>query len=219
MSRKKPKTVSTVRHANTGIEIEIKMDMDSLDFSALMPDGSTLSGKEGKALENTVRVWLRENLTLEWHDVIEVKMLSPFSSASNSFVGLDVARFHWAEKIGGQSARYVRAEWGRRPHDTENMFGRSDPCGWRWVKELYFRYEVFSPPCRGDTGHNEGIYYIVYTDELWAGLVKTVETIREIKARLREILDDQEKGHAYLAAIGANLLLALPATVTVKSDE
>jgi hypothetical protein len=50
--RKKPKVVDYVEHVKSGVKVAIKLDPDSLTFVAEMPDGETLTNKDGKALKS-----------------------------------------------------------------------------------------------------------------------------------------------------------------------
>lgn len=204
MSRKKPKVVHVVEHKNSGLKVEIKMNPDTLAFSALMPDSTELSSVNGKELARDVHIWLTKNTTLEWRDVIEVESLSPFGNTDDNFVGFEIERFHWAKKCDGG---FVRCQWLHRPDDIDT-FPQPHKCGFTYVKPFNLRNNDFDPPCFIEEYHK--YYYIPHNEELWAGLEQMLKAIHEIKVRLNEMLADPAEGHAYLAIVGANILKALP---------
>lgn len=216
MSRKKPKVVDTVKHTDSGISVDILLEPDDLTFRAKLPDDTWITHSEAAALRREVNQWLNANLVLEWHSAIAVKVLSPFSMTERTgdFVGFTIDRFHWAKKLTGHN-HYVKTRWLHRPDDEDNRgWGeRGKKCGWTFVQEFWTSQREFNPPCRLEKDFDRGVYYIPYSEEIWLGLEKMLEGIREINERLNDMLADPEQGHAYLAQVGASILKALPEKV------
>ena len=204
--RKSPKKVNEVAHKQSGVTVDIKLDHETLIFSAKLPDDTTISNKDGEALKREVMQWLHKNMKLEWYAAIEVTPLAPFAASKEAdhFVGFSLRRFYWAKKLDGKG--YMQVDlWEHDPRIEEKP--------WSWSKSFAPMIEGnadFQPPTKSHRSLRADVYYLVYEEETWIGLCQMVEAIQQLNRRLHDMLSTEE-GHALIAQVGANILKALPA--------
>jgi hypothetical protein len=202
MSRKKPKVISIVKHPRAGISVDIYLNHESLTFSATVA-GELIAGTDGKDVER--RVWraIEASMELDWQPVIEVHTLHPFASTDEDFVGIEIDRFYVA--VRKTDGRLLESAWSTDGHASftyAKTFGKWSARDGEWKL-----------PCNDGNGRpslmDGTLYFMAYTDELWAGLEQLIAAIRALRARLDTLLATAE-GQAMIATVGAQLLKLLP---------
>jgi len=203
MSRKKPKVISTVKHPRAGMSVDIYLDAESLTFSATVA-GEIISGKDGKDVER--RVWraIEASMELDWQPVIEVHTLHPFAVTDEDFVGIEIDRYYVA--VRKTDGRLLEARWST---DGQATFADAKTFG-KWNPTSEGEWKL---PCNDGNGRpslmDGTLYFMAYTEDLWAGLEQLIAAIRALRARLDTLLATAD-GQAMIATVGAQLLKMLP---------
>lgn len=203
--RKKKRVVDTVT-SKAGYSIDIMFDpnADALDFSSDF-GGLSISSRDA----NVVKKWAYKQLKtapgLEWHKVIKVVMLMRHQYSATRTVGFSLDRFYYSTAHNGQLRQ---CSWPRPSTFDQDqkvdLVRSSTRFHWNNING------PFDPPMTIPGSFNRPETYLVYTEELWAGLKQLQDAIGQLRDRLNELISSQT-GHEQIARVGRDLLKMLPA--------
>lgn len=210
MAKMVGRVVGEVKHAVSGIKVEIRLYKKELLFYADYA-GTRFQNTDSKALNRQVLEYINQTYSLTWIPAIQVKETTPFAEQHHTqadYMGLAISRFYYAYTAN----RWLRQEnwnyYNLPSTDKTKVTGRA----WTWMPPRYGD-KPFEPPCEWVKTHDvQNIYYLPYSDEVWEGLLEMIRTLARAKLRLREIVGGSEAGMEQLAAVGAEIMKALPAT-------
>ena len=140
----------------------------------------------------------------KWIPVIEVEETGMFSSRfpkASSGLGFEIERYYLAKKEDG---KWLRTDWDI---EAEN---RSSVCQTFMDKEFKIPSVVKDRYGEEDPDRT---FYIVYTEEKWAGFMRLVEAINNLKSKLRELVGTQD-GQRIISEAGSIAL-----RLTYKPEE
>lgn len=168
-------------------------------------------------LEAAVMLAIAEYKGLVWSQVILASMDSENSYTPEAAITLKYSRFYWVYRTDGA---LMRAKWPRDAKADKGMsiaaiLAAAEPWSWRRpdVRTIGStkpaEIPAFKPPCSYIEHYGDMEYYMPYSESVWRGLGRLDAAIKDIRARVIDLLGTPA-GHEVLQAASV-FLLARPA--------
>lgn len=188
--RRKDVEVGEVYHEQAGVRSKIFLTPDNT-FHATC-NGRLFRNISADALRSEVNKFAGDSMSLEWRQIIEVKMLVPFARPDTDYMlSFDCKTYLIAKNASGR--------WMQKEVGDEDGFMHE--WGWSGQQELIL-------PCRS-RNNDRATHFLPYSEAVWQGLNALREVIKGAKLKLLSMLSTNE-GLAQIAGAAQTMLL-LPA--------
>lgn len=169
-----------VRHKLANINVPYTFDRNELVFHGTYA-GTSYSHKEAAHLEGILYKAIEDSLNISWQPVIKVKQLTPDMrmSSNENFVGFNLERM-WVARF--PNGTYTSCQWSAQEQNMWLAAARS----FTWEESLQGPFLVPVVYKR----YNDTIYYLPYTEELWARVQALEATIKELRTQLLGMFED-----------------------------
>ena len=193
-----PARVGWIIHDRMRTKVALRLAKSSMTFQAEWA-GKVYRNKDGAVLRKQILELIEASEHLVFHPVIEAEVARPgygsYSSGRRAQVSLCVDRFFYAESSSGG---LLKLAWERQDSSRQRHWNPG---------EGFTGVPCHIPHCYS---YDPDRHYLVYSDDMWAGLGVLLDAIEQAEGRINEILSADDT-LARIEAVGAAIIKALPA--------